>query len=99
MKNEMALNAAGGKASPAASPADVLARAAGKVLAPLSRYYSGVLGTKVSARQTLLLVNAQAAFAMAVFPADCHLALRAVCVCWLASALLKCRRAGIRTSC
>ena len=75
MKNEMALNAAGGKASPAASPADVLARAAGKVLAPLSRYYSGVLGTKVSARQTLLLVNAQAAFAMAkrtALPRQCR---------------------------
>ena len=98
MKNEMALNAAGGKASPAASPADVLARAAGKVLAPLSRYYSGVLGTKVSARQTLLLVNAQAAFAMAVFPDGGPALLRVACVWWSVSAVLKCRRAGIRTS-
>ena len=75
------------------------ARAAGWLVAPVARYYSRVLGEKVSTRQTVLLLNAQAAFVMAVLPADGPLAGRAVCVAWLAHALLLCRRSGLRTSC
>lgn len=77
----------------------MVARAAGWLVAPVARYYSRVLGEKVSTRQTLLLLNAQAAFVMAVLPADGPLAGRAVCVAWLAHALLLCRRSGLRTSC
>ncbi len=75
------------------------AKAAARLVAPVARYYSRVLGEKVSTRQTLLLLNAQAAFVMAVLPADGPLAGRAVCVAWLAHALLLCRRSGLRTSC
>ena len=77
----------------------MVARAAGWLVAPVARYYSRVLGEKVSTRQTVLLLNAQAAFAMAVLPTDGPLAGRAVCVAWLAHALLLCRRSGLRTSC
>lgn len=67
-----------------------------RIVAPLSRYYSHVLGTEVSMRQTLLLVNAQVAFFMTVFPADCHLLLRLGCLAWLISAVIKCRESGIK---
>ncbi len=99
MKKELTLNANACQGQSTTSMADMAAKIAQRLLAPAANYYSRVLGTKVSIRQALLLINAQAAFVMAVFPSDCHIALRAVCVCWLASALLKCRRAGIRTSC
>lgn len=75
------------------------AKAAARLVAPVAGYYSRVLGEKVSTRQTLLLLNAQAAFVMAVLPADGPLAGRALCVAWLAHALLLCRRSGLRTSC
>lgn len=67
-----------------------------RFVAPLARYYSRVLDTEVSTRQTLLLVNAQAAFFMTVFPADCHLLLRLGCLAWLISAVMKCRDNGIK---
>ena len=67
-----------------------------RIVAPLARYYSRVLDTEVSTRQTLLLVNAQAAFFMTVFPADCHLLLRLGCLAWLISAVMKCRDSGIK---
>ena len=38
----------------------------------LSTYYSSVLGQKISTKQTLLLLNAQAAFVMTAFPAEAH---------------------------
>ena len=82
-----------------AQPATRAAKAAARLVAPVARYYSRVLGEKVSTRQTLLLLNAQAAFVMAVLPADGPLSGRAVCVAWLAHALLLCRRSGLRTSC
>lgn len=62
-----------------------------RMVAPLTRYYSRVLGTKVTPRQTLLLLNAQVAFLFAVLPADCPMLLRCVCGGWLVSALLKCK--------
>lgn len=67
-----------------------------RFVAPLARYYSRVLDTEVSTRQTLLLVNAQAAFFMTAFPADCHLLLRLGCLAWLISAAMKCRDSGIK---
>lgn len=67
-----------------------------RMVAPLAGYYSRVLGTEVSTRQTLLLVNVQAAFFMTAFPADCHLLLRLGCLAWLVSAVIKCRDSGIK---
>lgn len=71
---------------------------AARLLAPLSRYYSQVLGTDISLRQTLLLLNAQLAALFTIFPVACPLLLRLACLAWLVSALLKCRDCGIRTS-
>ena len=62
-------------------------------LVALSHYYSAVLERPVGIRQTLLLLNAQAAFLFAAFPVSGPLALRAVCVAWLLHAVLKCRSA------
>ncbi len=57
----------------------------------LARYYSEILGRKVSPSQVITLLNAQAAFVFAVFPADMSFVLRAVGVLWLASAMHSCR--------
>jgi len=59
----------------------------------LAAYYSRVLERPVDNRQTVLLLNAQAAAFMTIFPADCSLVLRIVCGVWLVSALLKCKAA------
>jgi len=58
----------------------------------LADYYSAVLERKIDVRQTLHLLNAQAAFAMTVFPVDGPLAVRALCLAWFVGAVLKCRR-------
>lgn len=65
----------------------------------LQKYYSNVLGEKLTLRQTLCLINAQAAFFMTVLPGECPLLLRSVFLVWLLDALLRCKRSGIRTSC
>ena len=59
----------------------------------LARYYSSELGRKVSERQTLRLIEVQAAFFAGVFPADCNVALRLAAAAWFVSALLRCHRA------
>lgn len=59
----------------------------------LRQYYSHVLEREVSMRQTWLLINVQAAFAMTFFPADCTVAYRLVCGMWLAGALWMVKRA------
>ena len=66
------------------------------VLAPmywLRRYYSDVLDKQLDMRQTWLLLNAQTAFAMTFFPAEASLTARVACCAWLASAVMKCRKA------
>ncbi len=65
----------------------------------LTQFYSEILGEKVSLSQALALLNAQAAFVFAIFPADMSFALRAVGLAWLVSALLNCKKSGIKTSC
>lgn len=62
-------------------------------IAALAKYYSHVLEREISIRQTLLLLNAQAAFVFAAFPADGPFALRALCCGWFAYAVLKCKQA------
>jgi hypothetical protein len=64
----------------------------------LRRHYSDILGEQLTMRQTALIVNAQAAFILAVFPVSCPLLFRLACGAWLVSALLKCKNSGIRTS-
>lgn len=68
----------------------------GKLLMPielLRRYYAKVMEREVNTRQTLLLLNAQLAFVMTVFPIEAPFAVRVVCCLWLLNALWKCKQA------
>lgn len=56
----------------------------------LRKYYSGVLGRKVSMGQTLRYLHAQAAFILAVFPAYDSMLAHAVVAMWAAVAVAKC---------
>lgn len=96
MKNEITLSAKTIGTRCAGFSKFAVAASVARMLAPLAGYYSQVLGTKVSLRHTLLLLNAQAAFLLTVFPADLPLLLRFVSLGWLVSALLKCRDCGGR---
>lgn len=103
MKNEMILSAEASanttmveNTTGITPPAWRIATLAGRTGSLLAGYYSQLLGTKVTVRQTLLLLNAQTAFLFTVFPADCHMLLRCACARWLVSALLKCRNSGIK---
>lgn len=57
----------------------------------LADYYSACLDRKINTRQTWLLLNAQVAFVMAVFPASAPFMLRIICTVWLIHALLLCK--------
>jgi hypothetical protein len=59
----------------------------------LRRYYSAVLEREISLHQTFLLLQAQAAFVMAVFPVAGPLLLRAAFCGWFAYAVWQCRKA------
>lgn len=86
MNNEMTVKAT-------KSSLDELLTIPQSLLNQLSRYYGSVLERPVSNRQTLLLLNAQAAAFMAIFPTACPTLLRIGCIAWFVSALLKCRQA------
>lgn len=98
MKNEMTLSAKTIRTRNTGISRIALVAVVARLLAPLAGYYSEVLGTKVTIRHTLQLLNAQVAFVLTVLPTDGPLLLRLVCLAWLVSALLKCRGASIRTS-
>lgn len=61
----------------------------------LQRYFSAVLGKEVSQRQTRLIVEAQVAFVLMVFPAAFSLLLRLVFVGWFVWSLMRCHKSGI----
>ncbi len=65
----------------------------------LTQFYSEILGEKVSMSQALSLLNAQAAFIFAIFPADMSLLMRGVGLAWLVSALLNCKKNGLKALC
>lgn len=69
-----------------------VALAINRPLRRLTSYYSKTLERELNVRQTLLLINAQLAFVMTVFPVDCHFLLRVLCACWLVKALHDCRK-------
>jgi hypothetical protein len=58
----------------------------------LSAYYSSVLGRKISTKQTLLLLNAQAAFVMTVFPVEAPFVIRLISLTWFVKALFACKK-------
>ena len=64
----------------------------------LSIYYSKILEEKISVKQTLLLLNAQISFVLAIFPANFSLILRFLFIVWFATAVVQCKRSGLRTS-
>jgi hypothetical protein len=70
---------------------NMIAMSVRRPLHGLSVYYSHVLERRINLRQTLLLINAQLAFAATAFPTECPVLLRIACGAWLVSALLKCR--------
>lgn len=69
-----------------------------KGVSHVSRYYSEVVGEKLNNKQTLLIMNAQTAFFLTVFPATCPMYMRIICLAWLITALIQCKNSGIRTS-
>ena len=58
----------------------------------LRKYYSIILEKEISMRQTLLLVGTQAAFCLAIFPADIHLLLRLISLIIFCVCLGECKR-------
>ena len=58
----------------------------------LSQYYSAVLNKEIDAKTTLQLLNVQAAFALAVLPAEAPFLFRAICTAWFALAISGCKR-------
>lgn len=58
----------------------------------LRSYYSKTLERELSMRQTWLLINAQLAFGAAFFPMESPWFVRAACLVWVVSAMLKCKR-------
>lgn len=56
----------------------------------LASYYGKMLERPINQRQTLHLLNAQAAFVMTVFAMGSVL-VHVLCLVWLVAALLKCR--------
>ena len=53
----------------------------------LSQYYSAVLNKEIDTKATLQLLNVQAAFALAVLPAEAPFLFRAICTAWFALAI------------
>lgn len=88
MNNEMTLNTREMKLQ------YTIAQTVNAALRPLqllTGYYSQVLERRVSTRQTLHLLQVQAAFVLTVF-ADMPVVLRLLSLGWLCGSLLACRR-------
>ena len=57
----------------------------------LRRYYGSVVGKEITMRQTALLLNVQAAFAMSALPVEGPLVVRLACCGWFVYALKRCK--------
>lgn len=68
------------------------AATADRCLQAVARYYSRTLERDIDTRQTLLLLQAQAAFLATVF-VDSPVLVRLLCMAWLVASLLKCKKA------
>lgn len=65
-----------------------------KLLMPINwlrNYYGSVLGKEITIRQTALLLNVQAAFAMSALPVDGSSLMRLACCGWFIYALKCCK--------
>ncbi|MCR4853749.1 MAG: hypothetical protein K5893_09180 [Prevotella sp.] len=61
-------------------------------LKALTNYYSQVLDRPMNTRQTLSLLEVQAAFCIAMVPAQCPLLFRVLLLIWAVVAVLRCRK-------
>lgn len=61
----------------------------------LRRYFSHCVGHEVSISQTWLVVRAQLAFFLTVFPIECSFLLRIAFATWFLIAVLKCKNSGL----
>ncbi|MBO4827779.1 MAG: hypothetical protein J5506_11215 [Prevotella sp.] len=63
-----------------------------KTINPIRKYYSSVLERPLDTRQTLLLIHSQVAFALAAFPVECPLLLRAAFALWFGWSVRVCKQ-------
>lgn len=61
----------------------------------LRRYFSYCVEHEVSISQTWLVVRAQLAFILTVFPIECGFLLRTAFAAWFLIAVLKCKNSGL----
>lgn len=61
----------------------------------LRRYFSCCVEHEVSISQTWLVVRAQLAFILTVFPIECSFLLRTAFAAWFLIAVLKCKNSGL----
>ncbi len=64
----------------------------------LVQYYSDLLEKDVTPAQAVSYFSAQSAFIFTVLPIDMPFALRIVGLAWLASALISCKKSGVKAS-
>lgn len=55
----------------------------------LRMYYSGIIGKKISFKQTWLITETQIAFIFAVFPVEASFTLRVLAVVWFLTSLIR----------
>jgi hypothetical protein len=61
----------------------------------LRLYYSGILGKNITMQQTWLLIKAQTAFFLGIFPADMSILLRFALGIWMVYTFIQCKNADI----
>lgn len=95
MKKEMVLTTNSAEVS---SINEIIARMKETTLRPvvsISKYYSRILEKEINTHQTLLLINAQIAAALAIFPLSYSLVLRVLFISWFATAVIQCKKGGL----
>ena len=61
----------------------------------LSKYYTKLMGEKISTRQSLLLLNAQVAAVFIIFPLSYSIILRILFIIWFATSVIQCKKGGL----
>ena len=98
MKKEMMMTADAADTKNILDSIRSYAERAKQPIVTLSIYYSKILEEKISVKQTLLLLNAQISFVLAIFPASFSLILRFLFIVCFATAVVQCKRSGLKTS-
>ncbi len=68
---------------------------AARPIVSLSKYYTKLIGEKISTRQTMLLLNAQIAAVFAIFPLNYSIILRVLFIVWFATSVIQCKKGGL----